>query len=117
MVRGSSLLVSRVVEVNSTAPRIPPDQSPRMEGTEDATADENERNGTLAQKHIEVCSQFEGARLNVGGETIGPRFWRDLGARNFSIQEYKTLQSICSVVPENAIAPRRVDLCTKTERK
>jgi hypothetical protein len=41
-----------------------------MGGTEDATADENERNGTPAKKHIEVCSQFEVARLNVGGETI-----------------------------------------------
>ena len=51
VVRGNSLLVSRVVEVKSTAARIPPDQSPRMGGTEDATADENERNGTFAKTH------------------------------------------------------------------
>ena len=56
VVRGNSLVVSRVVEVKSADPRIPPDQSPRMGGTEDATADENQRNGTLAKKHIEVCS-------------------------------------------------------------
>ena len=38
-----------------------------MEGTEDATADENERNGTLAQKHIRfvVSLRLQGSMSEV----------------------------------------------------